>query len=87
MVNVRERFPVASDIFERVASTAIQSTLALATADGIELADWLQIDSWRSWGFVGLVTAFSLVKSILATKVSGPGASLAPSVKLEPVSG
>jgi uncharacterized protein (DUF983 family) len=77
--------PVAVDVAERVAATFVVTVLGLASADGLQWTDWTNMKNWQTWATAGLVSAFTLVKSLIALKVGGKSASLAPSVELEPV--
>lgn len=79
------KFPVGRDIFERVAATFVVSVLGLATADGVDLQSVLSVDNWKTWLTAGVIAAFTLVKALIATAISGKGASLAPGVALEPL--
>lgn len=84
------KFPIARDIFERVAATFVATVLGLATADGVDLQNVLSIDSWKTWGVAGVVAAFSLLKGLIATQIAKRGgqaasASLDPAVRLDPV--
>lgn len=84
------KFPIARDIFERVAATFVATVLGLATADGVDLQNALSVDNWKTWGVAGVVAAFTLLKSIVATQIAKRGgqaasASLDPAVQLEPV--
>lgn len=85
MVNVRERYPVVADATERIVATFVVSVLGLATADGVDLQSFLSIDNWKTWATAAVISAFTLLKTIIAARLNGPSASLAPSVRLEPV--
>lgn len=80
------RFPVARDIVERVVATFAASVLGLATADGVGVQDVLNIGSWKLWAASGIVAAFTLLKTLIASRVGSgaPSASLDPAVKLQP---
>jgi hypothetical protein len=83
------RFPVGRDIAERVLATFVMTVLGLATADGINWTDWGSLDNWQTWGVGGLTAGFSLLKGLIASRISkrqGRSASLDPGVKLQPVS-
>lgn len=84
------KFPIARDIFERVAATFVVTVLGLATADGVDLQNALSLDNWKTWGVAGLVAGFTLLKSVIATRIGKRGgqavsASLDPAVRLDPV--
>lgn len=81
------RFPIARDIFERVAATFVVTVLGLVTADGVDLQSVLSFDNWKTWATAGIVAAFTLLKALIATRVNkgAPSASLDPGVQLQPV--
>jgi hypothetical protein len=78
------KFPVAKDIAERVIATFVVSVLGLATSDAVGWQDVLKLDNWKLWSAAGLVTAFSLLKNLITSKIGGKGASAVPSVTLAP---
>lgn len=78
------KLPIGKDVFERVAATFVVTVLGLATADGLDWADWTDLTNWKTWATAGLTAAFSLVKSLIALRIGGRSASLAPSVELKP---
>jgi methyl coenzyme M reductase beta subunit len=78
------RFPIARDVMERTLATFVVTVLGLATADGVDLQNVLDVDNWRTWVTAGIVAAFTLVKSAIAVKVGGRSASLDPAVSLAP---
>ena len=84
------KFPVATDIFERVAATFGVTLLTFLTSDMLNWQDVLKLDNWKGWGTAALAAAFTTLKGLLATQVAkrngqATSASLAPSVQLEPV--
>lgn len=84
------KFPIARDIFERVAATFFATVLGLATADGVDLQNALSLDNWKTWAVAGLVAAFTFLKSVIATRVGkrdgqAVSASLDPAIRLDPV--
>lgn len=84
------RFPVGRDVFERVLWTFLAATLTPAVADGVGWINWGSLANWQSWLAGGMVAAFTLVKSLIATqigKVNGEASSAStdPAVKLQPV--
>jgi methyl coenzyme M reductase beta subunit len=80
---VRDKFPVVKDILERTVATFVVTVLGLATADGVDLQNALDLSNWKTWATAGVIAAFTLVKGIIASRVNGPGASLAPGVELQ----
>lgn len=78
------KLPIGKDIFERVAATFVVTVLGLASADGLDWTQWTSLDNWQTWGAAGLAAVFSLIKGLIATKVGGRSASLAPGVELAP---
>jgi hypothetical protein len=79
------KFPVANDVFERVAATFVEGALGVAILDKI---GWVEITNPQWWTAVaagGGVAVLALVKSWVFTKWGKPGASAASSVGLEPV--
>src|SRR5690242_13640807 len=80
-----ERYPVIRDVVERVLATFVMTMLALATADGVDWTEWTDWGHWKTWAISALAAAFSLLKSLIATRVGrNPSASLDPAVKLQP---
>lgn len=86
------RFPIARDIFERVASTFVVALLGMATADGVGWVDWFGLASWKAWAGAALIAAFTLLKTLVATQIAkrngqATSASLDPGVRLQPDAG
>lgn len=83
------KFPVIKDAVERIVATFVVTVLGLATAPAIGVEGVLKLDNWKAWGLAGVVAAFTLLKTVVASwlgRVNGKAtsASLAPSVKLQP---
>lgn len=86
------RFPVLRDAVERVLATFVVSLLGLATADGVGWVDWANVSNWRVWGISGLVAAFTVLKTAIATRIAkrngqATSASFDPAVQLQPTGG
>jgi hypothetical protein len=85
------KFPIARDIFERVANTAWQTAAAVITADGVNLIDLRDVTFWQGAGIAGIGAGWALFKTLVATQLAkrngkASSASLDPAVQLEPVS-
>lgn len=85
-----ERFPILTDIFERVSATFGVVLLTFLTSDTLNWQDVLQLDNWKGWATAALAAAFTTLKAAVATQIAkrrgrATSASLAPSVKLQPV--
>ena len=67
----------ALDLFERVASTFLAALLGAITQTGTTPVDWS--DGQAMWAVLGVPTAVSLIKGLLANMANGEsGASLLP---------
>jgi hypothetical protein len=83
------KFPVVKDAVERIVATFVVTVLGLATAPAIGVESVLKLDNWKAWALAGVVAAFALAKTVVASwigRVNGraTSASLAPGVKLQP---
>ena len=87
---IRQKFPIVTDIVERVASTFGAGVVAAWVSSGLDWQHSFTADSVRTYVGAGVLAAFTLLKGMAATFISrrngqATSASLAPSVQLEPV--
>lgn len=87
---IRQKFPVVTDIVERVGSTFIGAVLTAWVSSGLDWQHAFTPGSVRTYVGAGALAVFSLIKGMAATFVNrrngqATSASLAPSVQLEPV--
>lgn len=84
MVNPFDKYPVARDVFERFLKSFIQGAVAVALAQGINLANIADLTVWKAVLMGGITAVLSLVTSLLSLGFGKKGASADPAVGLAP---